>query len=175
MECILRTRTLKEFPDSLSVFVFWKRNLQYFVFHCRAYTEIHGSARNPHGICKILYSLSTRVQAILIKNCNFLQTPLTYCELTLCWIGLMEDKFQGKESSLKKRSHSSRRKRCSIQATKLTTVNCRYTLIKKAYSFFGYFSGLGKTVLSLRSPMSNLFTTVPLENSLRCGVNDIDT
>ena len=67
VECILRTRTVQEFPDSLSVCVFWERNLhgiarncKIFVSHCRAYKELHGAARNPHGICKILHSLSTR-------------------------------------------------------------------------------------------------------------------
>ena len=34
--------------------------LQDFVFHCRAYKELHRIARSPHGICKIFYCGSTR-------------------------------------------------------------------------------------------------------------------
>ncbi len=59
-----------KFPDSLSVFVFWKRNLhgiarkpQDFVFHCRAYTELQ-------GICKNLNSLSTRVSPTIISGAH---------------------------------------------------------------------------------------------------------
>ncbi len=31
------------------------------VAHCRAYTELHGTARNTHGLCMNLYTLSIRV------------------------------------------------------------------------------------------------------------------
>ena len=41
--------------------------MQDFVFHDRAYKEVHGIARNPHGIYKILYSGSTRVMYSLYR------------------------------------------------------------------------------------------------------------
>ena len=52
------------------------KKLRDFVFHCRVYKELYGTAKSPHRICKILYSGKTREAtepgSELTKFCTFL-------------------------------------------------------------------------------------------------------